>query len=311
MNKNDRRIKYVSLLDSFGTFYQKEDDDYAVPNEETKNSWQYLLFKKFDIELNKTTLEPLSQNGSCIEYIQWALDVLIESQWETFKNATFIVGVPDPNRIWFCEYPSVSHIANLANEGFRKSFLNFANSMGSDTYKLERQMHSAFEFAANGCYPRELAFQKAKSFIAYIHYIRKKYNLNIIALPISESEESIGIQYNSFKTHGTLQDIQFKEIAAKNDKAREKNQHYLLSPMSPWLGTDGRVNHLIKENHEILAEKIYNSMTNNVDLDLSTGFVQNVITKENCIEYKKLNVHKQSRDTNIDTVYNNVIANPF
>ena len=64
MKKND--IKYVSLLDSFGTFYQKESDDYAVPNEETKNSWQYLLFKKFDIELNKTTLVPLSQNGSCI-----------------------------------------------------------------------------------------------------------------------------------------------------------------------------------------------------------------------------------------------------
>ena len=309
MKKND--IKYVSLLDSFGTFYQKENDDYGVPNEETKNSWQYLLFKKFGIELNKTTLEPLSQNGSCIEYIQWSLDYLIECQWDIIKDATIIIGVPDPNRIWFCEYPSISHIVNLGNNGFRKGFLDHANRMGSDTYKLEKQMNSAFEFAANGCYPRELAFQKAKSFIAYIHYIRKKYDLNIIALPISESEESIGIQYNSFKTHGTLQDVQFREIAAKNDKDRVKLQNYLLSPKSLWLGADGRVNHLIRENHAILAEKIYNSMTNNVDLDLSTGFVQNIITETNYKEYKKLNIHKLTQDTNIDTVYNNTVAGPF
>ena len=52
-------------------------------------------------------------------------------------------------------------------------------------------------------------------------------------------------------------------------------------------------------------------MTNNVDLDLSTGFVQNIITEINCKEYKKLNIHKLTQDTNIDAVYNNTVAGPF
>lgn len=307
-----KKTNYISLLDSFGTFYQKSKGvEWGCPNEATQKSWQFTLLKKLGISHDK--IEPLSQNGSCIDYIQYCLEYFIDKKLDYLKDSLIIVGVPDPNRIWFSEYPSISHIANLSSPMFRQSFIAYAKAHGSDFVKLENQMKAAYDFAMHGCFPEKLAFLKAKSFITYIKYIKQKYDLKIYVLPISDSEDSIGIQFNDFKTKGCLAEVQAMEMAGANSKKRKKLNAYLLSPMSPWVGSDGRINHMMLENHDILAEKLYHSITTGEDLDLTTGFITNVITKQNCLDYRTITQrnHKLPEDAIVDNVYHNIIQGPF
>lgn len=44
---------------------------------------------------------------------------------------------------------------------------------------------------------------------------------------------------------------------------------------------DARYGHLCLNNHKILTEKIYQTLVNNEELDLTTGFVQHILTPEN------------------------------
>jgi hypothetical protein len=63
-------------------------------------------------------------------------------------------------------------------------------------------------------------------------------------------------------------------------------------------GADGRVNHLSKENHEIFTQKLYKTFTESADLDLTTDFKQNFITKENWDTYNTTGVIPKANDSN-------------
>ena len=73
---------------------------------------------------------------------------------------------------------------------------------------------------------------------------------------------------NVIISNGNLQnDIQIKEL-----KQGEPSEYKV------WKGYDCRYNHLIKSNHEVLAERVYQGITNGTPIDLKTpGFKTNVI----------------------------------
>lgn len=78
--------------------------------------------------------------------------------------------------------------------------------------------------------------------------------------------------WNEYKnviiSNGNLQnDIQIKEL-----KKGEPSEYKV------WKGYDCRYNHLIKSNHEVLAERVYQGIVNGTPIDLkSSGFKTNVI----------------------------------
>jgi hypothetical protein len=45
-------------------------------------------------------------------------------------------------------------------------------------------------------------------------------------------------------------------------------------------GSDARYHHMIFSNHIIFAKKVYNSLVNNVELDLTQGFIKQILTKD-------------------------------
>ena len=63
-------------------------------------------------------------------------------------------------------------------------------------------------------------------------------------------------------------------------------QQHIMNRKDCWNGIDKRRNHLSRNNHRILAEKIIDSLSNSTDLDLSVGFDKNFITRENCLDSK-------------------------
>lgn len=48
-----------------------------------------------------------------------------------------------------------------------------------------------------------------------------------------------------------------------------------------WKCIDKKINHISEDNHNILAEKVYQTFTNKKPLDLTSGFKEKIITKDN------------------------------
>lgn len=88
----------------------------------------------------------------------------------------------------------------------------------------------------------------------------------------------LNIHNNHIKVLGSLKRISFNET-----KDFSENQS-IMNSKDCWNGIDKRRNHLSRNNHKILAEKIIDSLINSADLDLSVGFEKNFITKENCLD---------------------------
>ena len=88
----------------------------------------------------------------------------------------------------------------------------------------------------------------------------------------------LNIHNNHVKVLGSLKRISFNEL-------EDFNQHQnIMNRKDCWDGIDKRRNHLSRNNHRILAEKIIDSLNNSTNLDLSVGFDKKIITKENCLD---------------------------
>ena len=88
----------------------------------------------------------------------------------------------------------------------------------------------------------------------------------------------LSIHNNHIKVLGSLKRISFNEL-------EDHDQHQnIMNRKDCWYGIDKRRNHLSRNNHKILAEKIIDSLSNSADLDLSADFDKNFITKENCLD---------------------------
>lgn len=300
-----KKTNYISLLDSFGALYVTQtygnfSPDISSVNNVTRKSWQFELINKLNIDPN--TIVPLSQNGICLEYISHALDYLINKNLTMCQDSLIMTAVPDPNRLWWCSDPSLSHVHNLTFDQVRKKILYYAKEAGEDYVDIEFKMQAVYQYGVtSGCYPPELAKQKAKHFISYIHYLRNRYDLEIVVLPISTTEDDIGIQYNKFKTIGNLQEVQAREMESDelNLSLQELN--------GEWKGHDTRINHMVLDNHKILAKKIYHSITTNEDLNLLEGFKTKIITKDNAKTFKDLNLTNHSLK---DTILYNEVKGP-
>jgi hypothetical protein len=51
-----------------------------------------------------------------------------------------------------------------------------------------------------------------------------------------------------------------------------------------WRGLDARYNHLCLSNHEILSNKIFSAITNDTEIDLTTGFIQDILDSSTILD---------------------------
>ena len=88
------------------------------------------------------------------------------------------------------------------------------------------------------------------------------------------------IHNNDIRVRGCLGHISYWEMEDPN------LYNTIMNHPKCWNGLDRRANHLIPDNHKILAQKIYNSIEKQVDLDLTIGFVTQVLNPKNCNDEK-------------------------
>ena len=159
-----------------------------------------------------------------------------------------------------------------------------------DRLKFDRQVEAARLYALHIAKPEiEMAF--GKSIFAYFKdYQNQGYKLiNVPAYidpPLADTAnrkwipELDEIKHNiDFEVKGCLDDVNINEFKGKDKLDQIKNAYCIHT------GSDGRVGHLSVCNHDVLVEKLYDSLVHKKDLDFTQGFKTNFITEENWHEH--------------------------
>tara|TARA_B100000123_G_scaffold192164_1_gene143664 strand:- start:228 stop:1109 length:882 start_codon:yes stop_codon:yes gene_type:complete len=254
---------------------------------DTNNVWTYKLAEMLDCK-------PIfvAVNGSGLDYAQFQFNKRLRKFNK--NNDYIIISHTAPSRRWFVE--KAPHCSN---------FLNYIHSNGELDTGWLKQMLGGKEVASNGVQSMfqadigrhyalgiarpELEHLYGESIITYFRYYQKQ-GYNIINLPATHEPDSYNIEHNEFfKTIGNIDTVARNEFRGK-DKLKAFTE--ILQ------GADGRVNHLSKENHEIFTQKLYKTFTESADLDLTTDFKQNFITKENWDTYNTTGVIPKANDSN-------------
>lgn len=220
-------------------------DSFSVGNEFLPDShWKYPTWSRLlSMKLNQTTACYSAMFGVSNE---WIYNEFI-TQTEKFKPGDYVIIQPTAShRKWLFE--DRPHLSNI--------FYSNVSEAG-DLTKDEKK-------ALNG-YMKYLHFDKIDS-VHYTMLINAFYssvwmikNVNFCILPGWHG--ALGI-------NGCLNNVCSGEFENQNAEDTFYKKY----------GIDPRPNHMSKNNHKILADKIYNFFTKGEPIDLTTGFEQKIIT---------------------------------
>lgn len=228
--------------------------------------------------------EPIfvSVSGSGLDWCQFQFDRRLK---KINKDKDYIiVSHTAPTRRWFVEKsPQCSNFLNYItpNGDLNKRFLTPMKGMSETASNGVSSFHQAEigRHYALGVARQELEFLYGESIVTYFrHFQREGYK--IINIPATHEPESYSVEHNEyFKTIGNLDVVARSEFVGDNK----------LTAFTEILGgADGRMNHLSSDNHQILTQKLYKTFTESTDLDFTTDFKSNFITKKNWESYNTL-----------------------
>jgi len=228
--------------DSFGVHVAQD------PKELTPWFWAYDLAKKLGCD----QYENHCQMGVSNEYIHH----MINDQKDNISKDDYVIVITTSIiRKWF--FKDRPFLANF-----------YINNFNENVTREEFESVRRYVVHLNNPELNNIYFE---DFLGWLHFNSIKRNWNMIIIPGFESEGfSICHRY---KVIGSLIEI------CSNEFDTEEDSKWFYDEYSK--GRDRRAGHLIKDNHKILSEKVYNTFANDSVLDLSKDFIQKVISKDN------------------------------
>jgi hypothetical protein len=237
----------MSTLWVFGDSYTHHSES----NQEV--CWTYQLAKKLGVK----TYYNRSQYGVSNEYICSGF----EEVGEKIKPTDFIILIVTwKGRQWFFEErPEISNLNMMSHGLIDKEY-------GKQYTKAVKQFEKYLD-------NDRLVNIKLTWYYGYLNFIETHFPNTLI---IPGFDNGMHSDYN-FQVEGNLYSIGKNEFEtpAIGDKIFTKK----------WASLDRRVGHLAKENHKILAEKVYNTFTHKHILDLNNGYKKEFINLKNYEDY--------------------------
>ena len=225
--------------DSYGTF-QKSGDELK--------DWHWM----WDLtdRLGHENFYNICQNGVANEWIYYQM---IQHADQIDKESDTVIFITTQlNRQWF--FPRNEGVGNI-------NMPEFSNY-------VTREQAKAVELYSRHLTDNPQNNIRFQWLLYALHFLKIYKNLNLFVIPGFENE---GFDFNTEdKIKGSLFDVCMNEIKGKSFNAWGK-----------WIesvnGIDPREGHLSKENHPILAEKLFQYFKNKKDLDFTTGFMEEII----------------------------------
>jgi hypothetical protein len=190
-----------------------------------------------------------------------------------------VIGTSAWDRKWMVrDHPGASHLLNLSYPTFRTSIAGDCEP--KDRPAIMKQIEIASDYFIHG-WNQSLTYIEQIAHLNHIRAIAKDFRLNVLILPtfqhnVIDKALRAYINYNTnYQVSGFLNQSSLCEFAGSDDDMRYANrQNHFLKKWAT--GFDVRPNHLSVENHHILTDKLYDTITNNVPLNLEEDFISDI-----------------------------------
>jgi hypothetical protein len=212
----------------------------------------------------KTDIVSFGLSASSVEYTYQKFNLIRNKIKE---NDVVIVALTSYQRRWFFKYYP-GDLVKIYNPGGFDDYKEYLKAPSGNPKEEE-----ALIAYADNLNHKELQEIYLLNFLYNLDYITKKLNLHtIVLINLYDINQLMKDKKDLFsKIHfseNMMLDIYLKEFT------KEHIINNALATMDP------RVNHMIKSNHIILANKILDNIKNNTPIDLGAGFVENVINEK-------------------------------
>lgn len=221
------------------------------------DTWQQQLTKKLDIPINYMGL-----GGSSLDYTYKKFNSVRN---EIEKNDILVLTLPDIDRRWFIkDKPEESNWNWVSREDRNHESMKY------------------FLVYLNNTEPYEIYFL---NFLYNLHNFTKKLNLHTILLPcFNDTLEILQKRKDQFPqffiANGALDQINRDEF----DQKFLDDYGYIK-----YGENDLRINHMIKSNHTILADKLLQSIKEKTNINLKDTFVKSILNRQS---FKDVNFSK-------------------
>ena len=213
---------------------------FTPPSESNENIWSVSLAKKLNYDL-----ENISSLGTCQD---WSMFAINHEKHKITVDDQIVIVLTDPARFWFFE-----DMPDITNSWIT----DFDKAVGSDRAKAAEGYFKYIQRPSLDI----LMLNHRLGWLNNLSSVKKWKKIIVIRgfeQFIPDIEEYTNLQF----AIGDLYKVSYNEGVLET------------------AGTDIRFNHLCLSNHKILSDKIANSIISNNDLDLTTGFIENIYSKE-------------------------------
>ena len=230
-------------------------DSFTVHSEKNQEiSWTYKLAKKLGVK----NYYNHSQFGSSNDFISANLEYYAN---QIKPDDYIIILVTFKARVWFFEdHPELSNLNAVSDVLIKKYY-------GKNTVK-------AVEYYQKYLESERICSLRLNWYYGYLQNL-ERYFPNLLIIPAFDNGFHVD---TNFETLGSLFTIGLDEY--------ESEEVYEEIFVSKWNRFDMKSGHMSPDNHDILAEKIYNTFTTKVPLDLENGFKTKFINLSNYSNYE-------------------------
>lgn len=177
-----------------------------------------------------------------------------------------IVTLTSHNRRWFFKYYP-GDLVKIHNPGGFDDYREYMKSPTGNT-KEDEAIHAY----SNNLNHKELQETYLLNFLYNLDYLTKKHNLHtIVFLNLYDVNQLMKDKKTLFSNINFAEDMLLDIFLNEFTK-----EHIINSTVSV---KDIRVNHMIRSNHIILANKIIDNIQNNIPIELNKGFVEHIINE--------------------------------
>ncbi len=244
--------------------------------DETKN-WPRLIAEKLYRHTgNETTLINSSLVGSSQDWIWTHLQIWLN--YEMTEDDYLIICLTHPSRVWFLE---------------RMPEMSNANVIDLDRW-VTKEEAKAIELYIRYIQRPAIDLMNVNNRLAYVAYQTQRRGLKkpiIVKCFNQDLDQAVEFPELLIADGILMEDIQYHEF--ENPKEEED--------MRFWRGIDARYNHMCLRNHEVLAERLFQSLITGEPADIKTGFHKGMLYRgilEN-EEFCKQELDLATRDRNL------------
>lgn len=236
-------------------------DSFSIPPKETDSTptWPQLVARGLKTQLGQTVvLENHSVMGCSQDYIWEVLQGILEHR--ITSQDYLVIALTHPSRFWYFD-----RLPELTNS----NIIDLDSIVSKDEAK-------AIEYFIRYIQRPRLDLIHINNRMGYLAYqvLKRKLNRPVImkcfGQDVDQAETWPEINWAKGVLMDDVQQWEFEDIDADRDAKF-------------WYGLDGRYNHMCLSNHQILADKLVNSLIADSACDLTQGFVKGLI-KSNALQ---------------------------